>query len=113
GTALYRCLHIAPLFFMLKIRILELMLHIEQPYAKQPGYKEYWALHDQQSLPPNDPADKDIKCDNRHIGQVRIQSFLASSPLAIEPVFDKKYSNRPNDEHDDRVTIHAIRKLAP
>jgi len=96
------------MLLILVVRILKLMLNIEQPNACSTRDEEYRTLYHKKGLPANRPTKQSGCPDYTKIGNVRVHSFLKTGISPIKPVIDQEDIDRTETEHDQRITVHPI-----
>lgn len=105
GTAVYRGADVIPFIRVLVIRILELMLHVEEPYARNAGQVQNRPLNQEDLFPAQRPAEKPHQNGQRCVREVRVHALFAFGAFPVHSVFKHKKKNRAKSEHNKRVAV--------
>ncbi len=114
-TTVQRCVVHFPLGITVPACGLELMLHIEQPYAHRSGDHRDRQLHEQERLNPNEPHQRgnDDRCRGIgcHCANPRHRAVAHKSDR--QAMLQQKQMGRTQHKQDKGVTVCTIFKPAP
>src|SRR5436190_8031973 len=104
-----------PVLVAVPRRVLELMLHVEQPYARRGGEKYRRKVHEQDRLDTDKPGERSDDDGNREIGRHRTGPGLPAIAHEAdrEPLLQQKQIGRSDPEHDQRVAVKTVFQTTP
>src|SRR6267142_2648284 len=104
-----------PALVALPRRMLELMLHVEQPYASRGGEERDREMHEKERLDADKPCERSDDDGNREIGCHCAGPGLPTIAHEAdrEPLLQKKQIGWPDPEHDQRVAVKTVFQTTP
>src|SRR6476646_6302608 len=104
-----------PAVVVLPRRVLELMLHVKQPYPSRGGEERDREMHEQERLDADKPrehsdddGDREIGC---HCADARLPTIAHEADR--EPLLQKKKVCWSVPEHDQRVPVKTVFHTTP
>src|SRR5207237_228497 len=94
---------------------LELMLHIEQPYAGRGGEQHDRKMHEQERLDADEPCERSDDEGNREIGRhcTGPRQPTIAHEADRDPVLQEKQVGRSDTEHDQWMAVKTVFQTAP
>ena len=113
GAAFERGVVVAPRLARLPVGVLELVLDVEEPDADAARQQERGQLHDQESRPPEQPAERGDEDDE---GEVRAECAPPKPPggrPGNDPWLEHEHPERAEPEHHERVSEQPVAEPSP
>jgi hypothetical protein len=96
-------------------RLLELVLHVEQPHAERRGEQDDGKLDEQECPDADEPDQRRGEQRNREVGRHGAEPGLPPGAHQPErqPVLQQEQVGRTDAEHDQRMPVQAIADPSP
>src|SRR5438552_380793 len=103
-----RSVAVFPVGPVLPVRVLELMLDIEQPDADRTGKQRWRYRHEQVLTPPDQPTEHPDQRREGDVGGDHAATHALAGPARHYAWAYHHRDHRPETEHHERVSKHAV-----